>query len=686
MSLRFKLLIIVVFVAAVPIAASAWISLNIHRQEIEKTVVELQRATANRQADRLEFCIETFTHGLIRVARDSIDWNALSAEERQAGQWLVYREDAEVVATVLLDAQHKLLLEPAYVTADTNAEEPEHRPASPELIQKFLERISTSTVHSDQNDQVTMGEPFLSDGDTYPVLPIALRLADAAAGSAHTVAVALSLRSLCRDTRRSATPIDWMLVDSRHRQVCPGQGSPALQQISASLARALAAKSDTGTYHSVTGQEHSLAYAKLSNGWYAIAHQPSAVAYAATRRMARQSVLWIVIAILIALTSGWFLARGIIIPLRKLVTGARALACGDLDHRLETPERDEIGLLGKAFNQMADELKVRDQEIRDWNQELQARVKERTRAIEVYHQHLIHAEKTATMASLSAGVATEINDPLTAILGAVQLLRTRARGDPTREQESRLLANAETGAIRVRQLVKRVQDLAQRQPHSQLRPIRVRDLVGSALTRVQYELDESRIELVLSFEPQLPYVLGNFTQIEQALVQLLSNAIIACLRRREAEATGSGTSHEVHGAAQTANSSTHPPAPPTERSPVRQQETTSPDSRLPTDSDTHPQANVAPGENTKSLRIVIVARSNTQRMVDISVIDGGIGLPEGELNRIFEPFATFGDSAGTGLGLTVARHVIEEHGGTLWATLNDVSGCTFHMRLPQANQ
>jgi two-component system sensor histidine kinase SenX3 len=91
-------------------------------------------------------------------------------------------------------------------------------------------------------------------------------------------------------------------------------------------------------------------------------------------------------------------------------------------------------------------------------------------------------------------------------------------------------------------------------------------------------------------------------------------------------------------------------------------------------------------ENTK----VSISTSLEDEIVTISVADQGIGIPEADLERIFERFyrvdpARSRETGGTGLGLSIVKHVAAKHGGEIkvWSSQN--VGSTFALRLPVHN-
>jgi two-component system, OmpR family, sensor histidine kinase SenX3 len=88
---------------------------------------------------------------------------------------------------------------------------------------------------------------------------------------------------------------------------------------------------------------------------------------------------------------------------------------------------------------------------------------------------------------------------------------------------------------------------------------------------------------------------------------------------------------------------------------------------------------------------VLVSTKSDAGMVEISVVDQGIGIPSGELDRIFERFyrvdpARHRSTGGTGLGLSIVKHVAATHGGEIRVWSVEGQGSTFTLTLPRANQ
>ena len=80
-------------------------------------------------------------------------------------------------------------------------------------------------------------------------------------------------------------------------------------------------------------------------------------------------------------------------------------------------------------------------------------------------------------------------------------------------------------------------------------------------------------------------------------------------------------------------------------------------------------------------RRLVVATANGDGFVRLAVKDCGPGIPDGQLERVFEPFVTFRDQ-GLGLGLSISRSIVTDHGGSIRAENNPDGGATFHCALP----
>jgi two-component system phosphate regulon sensor histidine kinase PhoR len=86
---------------------------------------------------------------------------------------------------------------------------------------------------------------------------------------------------------------------------------------------------------------------------------------------------------------------------------------------------------------------------------------------------------------------------------------------------------------------------------------------------------------------------------------------------------------------------------------------------------------------------IVVGVSEQPGEIRVWVRDPGIGVPRGDLARIFERFykvdrARVRGRGGTGLGLSIARHVVESHGGRIWVESDEGSGSTFIFTVPLA--
>jgi len=80
--------------------------------------------------------------------------------------------------------------------------------------------------------------------------------------------------------------------------------------------------------------------------------------------------------------------------------------------------------------------------------------------------------------------------------------------------------------------------------------------------------------------------------------------------------------------------------------------------------------------------VVIHTRNVDGGQVQVTVEDSGVGLDPITITKIFQPFYTT-KSSGMGMGLSICRSIVQNHGGRIWAAANDGAGTSFHFTLPQ---
>lgn len=232
---------------------------------------------------------------------------------------------------------------------------------------------------------------------------------------------------------------------------------------------------------------------------------------------------------------------------------------------------------------------------------------------------LLQAEKLSAIGQLVAGVAHELNNPLTSVIGFAQLLENEWRsGDAARSTEAigqdlRRIAE-ESG--RAASIVRNLLAFARRQTAARV-PQDITDLVQRVLALRIYEFRLNSIELVTEFEPDLPTLIADGGQLQQALLNLVLNAERAMR-----------------------------------------------------------------GRPTRRL-VVSARMEHRAGAVELSITDTGHGIDLANLNRIFDPFFTTRDvGEGTGLGLSICYGIVRDHGGQISVSSKVQVGSTFTILLP----
>jgi len=162
---------------------------------------------------------------------------------------------------------------------------------------------------------------------------------------------------------------------------------------------------------------------------------------------------------------------------------------------------------------------VREEALRAHTARLEAQVKERTQQREAQRAALFQAEKVAAMDQLLAGVAHELNNPLSAIVGYTQLMLMRTDSGPMAEQLDRVAQSAQ----RCTRIVTNFRSLA-RQHLPQRHRVRLNALVEEAVELLACPFRIDNVEVTCWLGKDLPQMWADPHQLQQVLVNLLTNA------------------------------------------------------------------------------------------------------------------------------------------------------------------
>jgi two-component system NtrC family sensor kinase len=182
--------------------------------------------------------------------------------------------------------------------------------------------------------------------------------------------------------------------------------------------------------------------------------------------------------------------------------------------------RDELGELSNSFNHMISELKRSRDAIEGWTQTLENRVQERTRELQQVQDQLVHAGKMAAIGELAAGVAHEINNPLTGVLTFSSLLLKKMDENHPWKKDMETIVQQTS---RCRNIVKGLLDFArQRRPDKKLSDIYA--LLEKTLTLLEKQAPFQNIQILKEYGKEIPPVFIDGDQIEQVLMNILLNA------------------------------------------------------------------------------------------------------------------------------------------------------------------
>jgi PAS domain S-box-containing protein len=240
--------------------------------------------------------------------------------------------------------------------------------------------------------------------------------------------------------------------------------------------------------------------------------------------------------------------------------------------------------------------------------------KERKRLHEA-QADLAHVSRMTTMGELTATLAHEVNQPITAVVnGASTCIRWLTRDNPdlgeAREAASGVIRNAKRAA----DIINRIRSISKK-GESKRQLVDVNELIGEMTALLRNEANRYSITIHAHLDTELPKVMADSVQVQQVMMNLIMNSIDAMK------------------------------------------------------------------DIDRTRDVAIRSRRTEDGKLIISVSDTGVGLPQHQIDQIFDAFFTT-KPHGIGMGLRISHSIVESHGGRLWATNNSPHGASFYFTLP----
>lgn len=522
MTFRAKIWAAMAVAGIVPLLLLGALSYSTGRRELSETVGRLQAQSAREVARRCERLVSDAVANL-KLSVSYLPFDQLPREELSQVLAIPYRQLPFVNALALLDEKGQAVVPPVH--EENPGAHPElegHESVGEAELSAFASHVPLSAA---LGSGAAVGPPYRVPGRG-PRVVVAVRVPSAAAAQVLAAEVSLS-EMQTRFSELSAAGTTAYLVDAAGGLLAHGAGEAARLSPTETALVAAGLKEAASRVEQVRRDDGAwlAAFEPVQKlGWGIVVAERGTSAFAAADRVLNLTLLWGALAVLLTLALGTFLAASLTRPVKALSEVARAATAGTYAPAKGVEGGDELGEFAKAFNHMIEEIERRDVEIRGWNEELQKRVDQRTAELKEAQDQILRTRRLAALGSLGAGVAHELNNPLTSILGLLTLLK-RELPDGSSQAESVKVALDQTK--RVSKIVNDLRLVAASE-HAQLgkgKRFAPLGAVSAALDSCADQLRAGKVALESELAQGLPDLLGDPLQIQQLVTHLVQNAL-----------------------------------------------------------------------------------------------------------------------------------------------------------------
>lgn len=223
---------------------------------------------------------------------------------------------------------------------------------------------------------------------------------------------------------------------------------------------------------------------------------------------------------LISLFLTVFIQQLVNLPVQHLLKHTEKLARGEMNDTVSLAHGDELGDLAESFNRMTIKLKLAREELEDWAKNLETKVEERTREITEIQAQLIRSEKLASIGELVAGIAHEINNPLTGILVFSSLVSKNPSLDPSLKDDVQTIVKE---TERCSKIVRGLLDFS-RESVPQMKLSSINEVMELALSLVEHQMLFQNITIIKDYTDGMKDIMLDPNQFEQVFINMLLNA------------------------------------------------------------------------------------------------------------------------------------------------------------------
>lgn len=330
-------------------------------------------------------------------------------------------------------------------------------------------------------------------------------------------------------------------------------------------------------------------------------------------------------ALLIIIFGVILLKQTVVNPVQEINQAVRRMIAGERNITLPEGEKNELGQLAQSFNEAATQLALNEQRQSEQIEEL-LKVNEE---LELTKRGLIRSEKLASIGRLAAGIAHEVGNPLSAIMGYVELLHA---GGLDEEVEKDFLSRIEKDITRISAIIRGLLEYS-RPKRERIEQLDMNKIIDDTIVLLKPQKQFKYMTFDFFSHQRPAWINADRNQLQQVLVNLLINASHAM--------TGKGSISIFL-------------------------------EKMVFD------PSVTYRQSADKFR-------SGDSLVTVSVIDQGIGISEEIQEHVFDPFFTTKEpGSGTGLGLSVSYKIIDSFCGNLTVSSKSDQGATFTILLPEA--